>query len=194
MMRQRTQRQEIQAGAYASGGLLNIGLMVQHAVDVPTLPYTLKRPFFRFFKVFSCLLLLIALGMGLAMHRDGLLLALLFGGPLWFGLSMGVVFNWQSLSLLSDRLVFHSFGKTYPVLYRDIRQAEAILETSIKGGNVLTLRLHHAGEEKSPLQINLKLFGSRERQILLRVIRQLAPQAQLNHLAQQIQNGEASAF
>ncbi len=168
---------------------------MQSAVAHP-LPYTLKRPFFRFFTAFSVLLVGAALLGWLLIGRGWLLLPLIFGGPLWFGFLMGVLFNWQSLSLRPDCLAFNSFGHKYAVPYQSIREVAAVLDVQqgYQGMNTLTLFLHHEGEAKSPLQVNLKLFGARERIFLMNVIAQHAPQAQLNDLARRIQAGQTTVL
>ena len=88
------------------------------AGNVP-LPYKLRRPYFTFFAVFTVACLLTLAGVALFGSREGLMLTLLLVGPLWVGLSLGVVFNWQSLTLHADHLLFKHFWKKHWILYKD---------------------------------------------------------------------------
>src|SRR5687768_16698897 len=80
-----------------------------------SLPYKLKKPYFIFFIAFTVVYLVALAGMASFGSRDGLLLTLLIGGALWLGLSMGVVFNWQFLTLHPDQLLFKHFWKKHSV-------------------------------------------------------------------------------
>jgi hypothetical protein len=154
-----------------------------------SLPYKLKRPYFTFFTVFTFVCLLALAGMALFGGRDGLMLTLLLVGPLWFGLSMGVVFNWQFLTLYHDQLLFKHFWKKHQVLYKDIQGVEVVETISTRTGSIISLYLHHTGTSPSPLKVNFKLFSAGDRAILLKTIKDSAPDARLNDQAEEILMG-----
>jgi hypothetical protein len=152
-----------------------------------SLPYKLKRPYFTFFTIFTFVCLLVLAGMALFGSREGLLPTLLIVGSLWLGLSMGVVFNWQFLTLYHDQLLFKHFWKKHQVLYKDIQGVEVVEMINATTGSILTLYLHHAGTTSpSPLKVNFKLFSVRDRAILLKTIKDSAPDALLNDGAEEI--------
>jgi prepilin signal peptidase PulO-like enzyme (type II secretory pathway) len=64
-----------------------------------SLPYQLKRPYHAFFSAFTVVFLLTVVGAALSLDRSGLEMVLLMGGALWIGLGLGVVCNWQSMTL-----------------------------------------------------------------------------------------------
>lgn len=157
------------------------------ANNVP-LPYKLKRPYFTFFIAFTVAYLLALAGMALFGSRDGLMLTLLMVGPLWLGLSMGVVFNWQFLTLYRDRLLFQHYWKKHSIPFKDIEGAEVVETIGPRTGSVITLYLHHTGTSPSPLKINFKLFSSGDRTILLKTIKDAAPDALFNDQAEEIRS------
>lgn len=163
--------------------------MQSPAVGDVSLPYKLKRPYFTFFAAFTFVCLLVLAGVVLFGSRDGLLLTLLLVGPLWLGLSMGVVFNWQFLTLYGDQLLFKHYWKQYWVPYKDIQEVEVVETVGARTGNVITLYLHHTGTSTSPLKVNLKLFSAGDRTILLKTIKDSAPAAHLNARAEEILTG-----
>ena len=152
-----------------------------------SLPYKLKRPYFTFFTIFTVACLIGLAGMALFGRRDDLLLALLIVGALWLGLSMGVVFNWQFLTLYHDQLLFKHFWKKHWVLYKDVRGVEVVGTIDAEMGSTLSLYLHHAGTTSpSPLKVNFKLFSPGDRAVLLKTIKDSAPDARLNDQAEEI--------
>lgn len=152
-----------------------------------SLPYKLKKPYFTFFIAFTVVYLLALAGMALFGSRDGLLLTLLIVGPLWLGLSLGVVFNWQFLTLYGDQLLFKHFGKKHSVLYKDIQGVEVVETINARTGSTLSLYLHHVGTTSpSPLKVNFKLFSAKGRAIFLKTIKESAPAALFNEQAEEI--------
>ena len=152
-----------------------------------SLPYKLKRPYFTFFTIFTLAYFLMLAGVALFGSRESLMLTLLIAGPLWLGLSMGVVFNWQFLTLYHDQLLFKHFWKKHWVLYKDIQGVEVVETINARTGSILSLYLHHAGTTSpSPLKVNFKLFSSGDRAILLKTIKDSAPDALLNDGAEEI--------
>jgi hypothetical protein len=135
---------------------------------------------------FTGVYLLALAGMALFGSRDGLMLTLLIVGPMWLGLSMGVIFNWQFLTLHEDRLLFQHYWKKHWVPYRDIRGAEVVETTGTRTGTVMSLYLHHSGTSTSPLKVNFKLFSAGDRTILLKTIKEAAPEAVFNDEAEGI--------
>ncbi len=164
-----------------------------HTVSNYALPRQLKRPYFAFFRVFTIvyvLAVIVAAIVWLVSHSpDALALTAMIGGSLWVGFFMGVLFNWQSLTVFDDHLLFNSFGKKNTVLYKDIGEVKV---EEPRNGEVpmLTLFLHHQGQAKSPLKINLKLFSTSDRVLLLQLIKENGPHAHLNSLAEKIRQSK----
>lgn len=152
-----------------------------------SLPYKLRRPYFTFFAAFTVACLLTLAGVALFSGQEGLLLTLLLVGPLWVGLSLGVVFNWQSLTLHTDQLLYKHFWKKHWVLYKVIQGVEVVETVGSRTGVIMSLYLHHTGTTApSPLKVNFKLYSAGNRTILLKVIKDAAPGALFNDQAEEI--------
>ncbi|RYX83429.1 hypothetical protein EON83_14665 [bacterium] len=160
----------------------------QHA-----LPRKLKRPYFTFFFILTSIFALALVGSAITALVSGangiLLLTALIGGSLWSGFAIGALANWQSLTVFDEHLVFNSFGRKTRVMYREISEVDVIaLPASSNAGGIetLALHLHHRSGGKTPLKMNFKLIGAKERIFLLNLLKEVAPSAHMNSQAERL--------
>lgn len=114
------------------------------------------------------------------------------GAGLWCGFGIAALFSWQTVTVFDDYLLFNSFGKTTRVAYMDVKEAMVISSEDleyISRTAFLTLYLHHKGEGKTPLAINLRLLGAHERVFLLQMLKRGAPNALFNERAEKVRLG-----
>lgn len=161
------------------------------------MPRKLKRPYFTFFfsitVIFALALVASAIATLVSASSGPLALTALIGGSMWSGFAIGALFNWQSLTVFEDYLIFNSFGKKTKVFYRDIGEVEAV-DSGVGAGAdsvaTLTLYVHHRSGGKTPLAMNLRLLGAKERVLLLRLIQEGGPSAHFNTRAKQVLRGK----
>lgn len=139
-----------------------------------------------FFVVFTILFALATVVLGIAFGINGLIISGLIGGSLWFGLAIGVIFSWQSLTLFEDHLLFGSLGGKHAISYSDIYEAEVVRRLGRKTPPLLSLYVYHSSVGKSPQRINLKLFAAKDRAVLLNVIKEFSPEVRLTGEAEKI--------
>jgi CRISPR-associated Cas5-like protein len=147
--------------------------------DAIPLPYTLRRPFFTFFRRFSYALLPVAAVVGALTNGVGFLLILLLEAALWIAFGLAVYLRRESITVYNDRLLFHFYGKQHSVLFGDIRWVDVFRYSY--SGRVMWIAWQ--GAEDRPLRVTLDLFPAKDRRFLLGTIARLAPQAPLNAMA-----------
>lgn len=164
-----------------------------HTISNTSLPRQLKRPFFIVFRVLTIVYVLAvvvaAVASLMSASRDAFVLTAAIGGAMWVGLAISALANWQTLTVFDDRLLFNSFGKKHTVFYKDVSEVNAQEAGEGYAVPTLTLFLHHEGEAKNPLRINLKLFAASDRVLLMQLIKENGPNADLNALAEKVRRG-----
>ena len=146
----------------------------------PPLPYTLRRPFFTFFRRYSVALLPLASILGLIGGEVLFLTALVFGVFTWLGLGICVVLSLESITIYDDRLILKHFRREYSAQFTDLAWVDVTLTSYSKAGQYHHLWVAWKGSEDRPLRMNFGVFAKRDRKLLLRTIATRASQVPLS--------------
>ena len=146
-----------------------------------------------FFRTLTMILFPILAVLASLRNEAALWLVALFGGSLWFVMAIILLCNWQVVTLFEDHLTFVYYGKKHTAFYRDIRNIKATQGMrGIDGPIALPTLFVHQEKEAKPLKINLSIIAARDRTILVKVIAERAPDAQLDYDAKEILQGDWS--
>ena len=154
-----------------------------------SLPRKLERPLNPVLRILApiyvvVLLLMAFTGSELGSFHD-LKVVALWGGGMLLIFGVGVFFGWQSLTVFDDHLVFETRKTQTTEFYRDVSEVKPFFtQDGPRHVSLMLMKLYHRGEGKNPLLIDLQSFKARDQALLLELIKQNAPDATFNALAE----------
>ena len=97
---------------------------------------------------------------------------------------------WQGVVIDREGVMSYFCWNKRRISFHSIQRIEVSRRSTGNGGHTYFLALHHSSGGKSPHNIPIAVLGERDVVAMLRLLRERAPQAEMNELALQVAEGE----